>query len=71
VGFDEARDFFCGVFGIAAVEAERGGAPEVAPPGRDCLGAAAVLDGEKSDDLAEKFVGEGADVVHRRRFELR
>ena len=57
-----------------AVEVERGGEPEVAPPGREDLGAGAVLDGEEGDDLAEEFVGEGADPVDScrpgRRFNL-
>ena len=47
----------------AAVEVERGGAPEVAPPGREDLGAGAVLGGEEGDDLAQDSVGDLADAV--------
>jgi hypothetical protein len=46
-----------------AVEVERGGAPEVAPPAGEDLGARAVFGGEKGDDLTEEVVGEAADDV--------
>ena len=48
---------------LTVVEIERGGAPEVAPPGREDLGAGAVLDGEEGDDVAEVIVVEVADAV--------
>jgi hypothetical protein len=47
-----------------AVEVERGGAPEVAPPGGEDLGARAVFGGEEGDYLTEEVVGEVADAVH-------
>ena len=45
--------------GEAAVddEVERGGAPEVAPPGGEDLGAGAFPGGEERDDVAENVVG--------------
>ena len=46
-----------------AVEVERRGAPDVAPPGREDLGAGAVLGAEEGDDLTEDGVGEVADAV--------
>ena len=45
------------------VKVERGGAPEVAPPGREDLGAGAVLGGEEGDDGAEDVIGEFADEI--------
>ena len=46
-----------------AVEVQRGGAPDVPPPGRQDLGAGTFLGGEEGDDLPEDGVGEGADAV--------
>jgi hypothetical protein len=46
-----------------AVEVEGGGAPEVAPPGGEDLGAGAVLCGEEGDDVGEDGVREVADAV--------
>jgi hypothetical protein len=48
---------------LAVVEVERGGAPEVAPAGREGLGAGAILDGEEGNDVAEVVVIEEADAV--------
>jgi len=48
---------------VAAVEAERRGAPQVAPPGGEGLRAGGVLDEEERDDLAENGVGESADAI--------
>ena len=48
---------------VAAVEAERRGAPQVAPPGGEGLRAGGILDGEEGDDLAENGVGESADAI--------
>lgn len=48
---------------VAAVEAERRGAPQVAPPGGERLRAGGVLDGEQGDDLAENGVREAADAI--------
>jgi len=48
---------------VAAVEAERRGAPQVAPPGGEGLRAGGVLDEEEGDDLAENGVGESADAI--------
>jgi len=52
-----------GVGELAAVEVERGGAPDVAPPGGEGLDAGGVPGGEEGDDFAEDGVGEAADVV--------
>jgi hypothetical protein len=46
-----------------AVEVEGGGAPEVAPPGGEDLGAGAALGGEEGDDVGEDGVREVADAV--------
>jgi len=45
------------------IEVERGGAPDVAPPGGEDLDADGVGDGEAGDDLAEDAVREDADQV--------
>lgn len=48
----------------AAIDVERGGgAPDVAPPGSQDLGADAVVDGEEGDDVAEDAVREVAEAV--------
>jgi hypothetical protein len=49
---------------VAAFEVKRSGTPEVAPPGGQDSGAAAVLGGEEGDDLVKNGIGEGADVVY-------
>jgi hypothetical protein len=49
--------------GTGAVEVERGGAPEAAPPGGEDLGARAFLGGKERDDFSEDGVGEVADAV--------
>jgi hypothetical protein len=46
-----------------AVEVEGGGAPEVAPPGGEDLGAGAALGGEEGYDVGEDGVREVADAV--------
>jgi hypothetical protein len=48
---------------VTTVEVKRGGAPEMAPPGREDLGAASFLGGEERDDVAEDGIGEVADAV--------
>jgi hypothetical protein len=64
---EDAR--YDGVAGIlvewvrSAVDVERGGAPEAAPPGGKDLGARAFLGGEEGDDFPEDGVGEVADSV--------
>lgn len=47
------------------VEIERGGVPEVAPPGGEGLGAGALVCGEEGDDFFEHSVGQVADAVHQ------
>jgi len=48
---------------VTDVEVERGGAPEMAPPGGEDLGAGGILGGEERDDLTQNGVGEEADSV--------
>jgi hypothetical protein len=43
---------------------ERRRAPEVAPSGREDLGAGAFFGGEQGDYVAEDGIGEGADMVY-------
>ena len=45
------------------VEVERGGAPEVAPPGGEDLRAGAFLGGQERDDVLEDAVRKVADTV--------
>jgi hypothetical protein len=49
---------------VTAVKVERRGAPEVAPSGREDLGAGAFFGGEQGDDVAKDGIGEGADMVY-------
>lgn len=58
MGGEDAGD----VAGVAQVEVERSGAPEVAPPGGEQLRASGVVGWEAGDDLAEGVVGEEADL---------
>lgn len=68
---ENARDPGCGDLvgaeggvGIRVhVDAERSGAPDVAPAGGEDLRAAAVSGGEKGDDVADDGVREAADLV--------
>jgi len=48
---------------VRCVEDERGGEPDVAPPGGEDLGATGFLSGEKRNYLTEDGVGEAADAV--------
>jgi hypothetical protein len=48
---------------VTAVKVERGGAPEMAPPSGEDLGAGGILGGEERDDLTQNGVGEEADSV--------
>lgn len=48
---------------VVVAEAERGGAPEVAPPRGQGLRARAVVGGEEGDDGGECGVREAADEV--------
>jgi hypothetical protein len=67
VGGEDARQDSAEVIAISAdpvvVDVERGGAPEVAPPGGEDLRAGAFLGGEVRDDDAEDVVVEAADAV--------
>lgn len=65
IGINASKDVLVGVDGeeVLAVEVERRGAPDVAPPRLDDLGADGLLGGEERDDLAEDRVGEVADAV--------
>jgi len=63
VGGEDAGDGIDGE-GVAAVKVERGGAPEMAPPGGEDLGAGGILGGEARDDLTQNGVAEAADSVH-------
>lgn len=51
------------LFGQAGVEAERCGAPDVAPPAGECLCAAGVLGWQEGHDSAEQLVWELADEI--------
>jgi len=48
---------------VSAVDDERGGEPDMAPPGGEDLGATDFLGGEKRNYLTEDGVGETADAV--------
>jgi hypothetical protein len=50
VGGEDAGDDIDGAK-VTAVEVERGGAPEMAPPGSEDLGAGGILGGEERDNL--------------------
>lgn len=63
-GEDAGHDAGVIIGEIAAVEVERGGAPEVSPPGGEDLGACGLLGWEEGDDVAQYGVGEAADVAH-------
>jgi len=62
VGGEDAGDDIDGAK-VTAVEVERGGAPEMAPPGGEDLGAGGILGGEERDDLTHNGVREAADSV--------
>ena len=62
VGGEDAGDDIDGAK-VTAVEVERGGAPEMAPPGGEDLGAGGILGGEARDDLTQNGVAEAADSV--------
>ena len=51
---------------LTIVEIKRRGAPQSAPLRFEDLCAAAILGGEKGDDLPKDSVWEIADAVHRR-----
>jgi hypothetical protein len=62
VGGEDAGDDIDGEK-VTAVEVERGGAQEMAPPGGEDLGAGGIPGGEERDHLTQNGVREEADSV--------